>query len=124
MLQNDVDASAQRHIFHVAYYESLLTTRAVLLERSGYRVSSALGNDNAKALSRTVGPVDLAVIGFSAAHAVRAELLQWFKLRHPEIPVVVLQAHTSEKFPGADCVALSEDPEIWLGVVADCVKKG
>ena len=115
--------SERRHILHVAYYESLLSSRTLLLQRSGYTVSSALGNKNAIALAATADPFDLAVIGFSAGHEVRAELLHWFKLHRPEVPVVVLQAHTSEKFPEADCVPLSESPETWLAAIAGCIGK-
>ncbi len=42
----------QKRIFHIVYYESLLTTRNALLKQSGYAVSSALGNDKVPVLAQ------------------------------------------------------------------------
>ena len=83
-----------------------------------------MGNENAIALAETAASFDLAVIGFSSEQEARAELLHWFKLHRPELRVVVLQAHTSEKFPEADCVTLSENPETWLAAVAELYWQG
>ncbi len=117
-----LDAPERRHILHVAYYDSLLKTRTTMLERSGYRVSSALGNGNAKLLAGELSAtVDLVVIGFSASHQMRAEMLGWCKRHFSQVPVMVLQAHNAEQFPEADCIAMSEDPQTWLAAVADCV---
>ena len=115
---------ATRRILHIAYYENLLRTRAVMLQRSGYVVSSVLGNDEAKATAARLLPgFDLVVIGFSGAYSDRNAMLRWLKQQYPDVPVVVLQAHSSERFPDADCTTLSEDPEHWLRVVAECLER-
>jgi DNA-binding NtrC family response regulator len=110
------------HILQVAYDWGLLKTRAILLERSGYRVTSVFGNDNARrTTSETLSSVDLVLIGFSTAYALRTGIVRWFKEHLPTVPVVVLQFHSYEKFPEADAATLSEDPEVWLGAVRGCL---
>jgi DNA-binding NtrC family response regulator len=112
----------QHNIFQIAYYDSLLSTRALLLEQSGYAVSSALGNEQAKAAARSLPPaIDLVLIGFSGTYVQRAAMIHWIKKQHPELPVVALQAHASEKFAEADAVALAERPERWLAAVTACL---
>ena len=115
-------APATRRILQIAYYENLLRTRATMLQHAGYAVASVLGNDEAKATAARLLPgFDLVVIGFSGAYSDRNAMLRWLKQQYPGVPVVVLQAHSSERFPDADCSTLSEDPEHWLRVVADCL---
>ena len=111
------------HILHVAYYSSLLEVRTKMLESSGYQVTSVMGNDDAIALDRAgIAVIDLCVVGFSALHSVRSAMVAWFKAHYPKIPVIVLQFHNWEKFPEADMVTLSEDPNVWLAAVANTIK--
>ena len=111
------------HILQVAYDRGLLATRAILLERCGYLVTSVFGNDSAMGIGGDVlSTVDVVVIGFSTKPTVRAEVILWFKQNYPAIPVVALQVNAFEKFPKADCVTLSEDPLIWLSALARTVK--
>jgi DNA-binding NtrC family response regulator len=106
-------------ILQIGYYASLLSVRASLLESNGYTVTSVLGNATAMKLARrVVDSIDLVVIGSSSEYAVRMTMLSWLKQYYPEVPVVVLQSHSSEKFPAAEGVTLSEDPEVWLAAVA------
>lgn len=110
------------HILHVAYDRALLETRDLMLKSRGYAVTSALGNQQAMALSaEELARYDAVVIGFSSTHAVRSAAVQWFKAKSPELPVVILQVHDFEKFPQADCATPSEDPTVWLQAVAQCV---
>lgn len=113
----------QRRIFQVAYYESLLTTRAALLEQSGYAVSSALGNERATAAGeRLLANTDAVLVGFSGPYRERMAVLRWLKEQRPDVPVLVLQAHASEAFAEADGVALHDNPKIWLAALAGCIE--
>jgi hypothetical protein len=63
-------------ILQVAYYRGPLVTRARMLESAGHHVTSVLGNDEAFGLDAAViVAVDSIVIGFSAAHPVRAAMI-------------------------------------------------
>lgn len=110
------------HVLQIAYYESLLETRALLLQRAGYRVFSVLGNEQAiAATGRLLTNTDVVLIGFSGPYEQRTAMLQWLKEQHPEIPVVVLQSQAWEVFAEADCVVLPEHPETWLAAISACV---
>lgn len=93
-----------------------------MLKNDGYDVLSALGNDQAIALAN-MKTFDLIVLGFSAPHSVRSTMIRWLKQHSPQTPVVALLAHGAEKFPEADYQTLSEDPQVWLATVAECVNK-
>ncbi len=113
---------APRRILHISYYENLLRTRTQMLQRVGYEVASVLGNDEARAAALRLLPgFDLVVIGFSGSFTDRRAILHWLKQQYPQVPVIVLQAHSSERFPDADYTTLSEDPEVWLEAVAACL---
>ena len=111
------------HILQVAYYDTLQEVRAKMLEAAGYEVTSVLGNDKAMGLNRAViAATDLAMVGFSTPHSVRAAMVQWFKAHYPKIPVVALQFYGWEKFPEADVATSSEDPANWLAEIASMLK--
>jgi hypothetical protein len=66
-MRHDRDASISPtagSILQIAYDPVLLEIRQIMLEKSGYRVTSALGNDNGIALVKN-GQFDVVVIGFS-----------------------------------------------------------
>ncbi len=73
------------HILQVAYDRGLLATRALLLERCGYLVTSVFGNDSAMGIGGDVlSTVDVVVIGFSTKPTSRSNSLVQTKLsRHP-----------------------------------------
>src|SRR5437867_2222876 len=121
MTRKALVAGRAKNILQVAYFESLLELRAVMLEQSGYKVRSVLGNVKAMDLApEQMAGIDLIVVGFSGTHRVRAAMLRWFKQNYAKIPVVMLQANTSESFDEADAVTLSEDPKIWIAAVSRC----
>jgi len=111
------------HILQVAYYPNLLKTRALVLESAGYQVTSVLGNNEAMKLdASTIATFTLAVVGFSAPPSVRTSMVLWFKARYPKIPVVALLSSPWERFPEADAATLSEDPKVWMKMVAKALK--
>jgi CheY-like chemotaxis protein len=112
------------HILQVAYYPSLLRTRTLMLETAGYRVTSTLGNSEAMELDASeIAKIDLVVVGFSASHSIRTEMVRWFKANYPKIPVVALQADAWEQFPDADVKTMADDPKVWIAAVTTTVDK-
>lgn len=109
-------------ILQIAYDPALLQLRQMMLEKNGYYVVSELGNKDAIARARS-GSFDLILIGFSTSFQIRQEAIRLLKQTCPNVPIVVLQAHSYEKFPDADFATLSESPETWLAAVANCLKK-
>jgi DNA-binding NtrC family response regulator len=103
-------------VLQIGYYQTLLETRQVMLEHDGYRVTSALGNDQGMEVAGS-GDFDVIVVGFSAGHPERTTMVQWLKQHIPGIPVVALLAHRGEMFPDADGETFSEDPLDWLVTV-------
>jgi DNA-binding NtrC family response regulator len=112
--------SMSARVLQVAYYPSLLEARRLMLEHDGYAVVSALGNDQAMALAG-LDQFDVFVVGSSSDKPVRQKMVRWLKQNVPGTPVVVLLAHIGERFPEADRETLSEDPLVWLAVVAASV---
>jgi len=109
-------------VLQIGYYPMLLQTRHMMLEQDGYDVSSALGDEQARELAGSQN-FDAVVIGFSGTLAERQELLHWLKKNVQQTPVVMLQANSSERFPEADVVTLSEDPKVWLAAVRQATAK-
>jgi DNA-binding NtrC family response regulator len=109
-------------VLQVAYEADLLNLREKMLKDDGYRVVSALGNDQA-AKAATAERFDIVVVGFSERHSVRHQMVRWLRLHLPKTPIAVLLSHESEHFPDADCEALSEDPQAWLAAVRAAVKR-
>lgn len=109
-------------ILQIAYYPSLLETRRRMLEGDGYAVTSVLGNDQGMAVA-AAGRFDVIVVGFSAPHSMRTNMVRWLKQNISEVPVVVLLAHDHENFPDADHTTLSESPLSWLAAVRKACTK-
>ena len=106
------------HILQIAYYPMLQETRSKMLKTAGYQVTSVLGNESAMALpSAVLAAVNLVVVGFSSDHSIRSAMVHWLKARHPDIPVIALQAHDWEEFSEADAAMKIEDPKAWLAAV-------
>jgi CheY-like chemotaxis protein len=103
-------------VLQIAYYPTLLETRQELLQRDGYTVTSALGNEQGMALAG-MGVFDVIVVGFSTSHPERTAIVRWLKQHMPSVPVVALLANSGERFPEADFATLSEDPREWLAAV-------
>lgn len=94
-----------------------------MLREAGYRVTSVLGNDEARKLSdEVIASADLVVLGFSAPYSVRGSMVHWLKAHHTDVAVLVLQSNSWEKFPEADAVSLCEDPTVWLAAVASILR--
>ena len=91
-----------------------------MLKSAGYEVTSVLGNDNARALDPgVIASADLIVVGFCAAHSVRAEMVLWFKTQYPKLPVVACSPVAGRSSLTS---AFAENPTFWLAKVASILK--
>ena len=88
-----------------------------MMERNGWLVTSALGNDHCKAIA-TQSDFDVVVVGFSGKLEDRCEIIRWLKEHRPQFPIIALR-NRSEELPLADHAVSSEDPQVWLAVVRD-----
>lgn len=96
-------------ILQIAYDSALLQVRQMMLEQNGYKVVSELGNQDGIGRAR-FGEFDAIVIGFCATLRIRQEAVRLLRQICPDVPMVVLQAHSYERFPDADFATLTEDP--------------
>jgi hypothetical protein len=106
-----------RRVFHIAYDEMLLISRAELLEERGYEVTSVLGNNDAKrVLENGRGTYRIFLIGHAAPAEDRKEIVQWIKSRFPAAKVVALN-DPKIILAEADFNFVINGPEGWLGAV-------
>lgn len=105
-----------RHILSVSYDEPLLLTRGLLLEREGYKVTSAVGFNPALSQCQK-GGFDLFVLGHSIPQRDKLELIHCFR-KHSEAPVLSLQRTGEPVVDKADYHVLPEDPREFLATVA------
>jgi DNA-binding response OmpR family regulator len=79
-----------KHILSISYDPMVLFTRQLVLEREGYRVSSALGLEAAlEAATQTEAPFDLIVLGHSMPGKDKSGFIKSLR-NHSLAPVVFL----------------------------------
>ena len=107
---------AIKHILSVSYDENLLITRRLLLEKQGYRVTSALGFVEALARCQQDG-FDLFILGHSIPALDKERLVKTFRATC-DAPILTLQRHAEMEFQSGDYRALAADPTDFLKAVA------
>jgi len=110
-----------RHILSVSYDEQLLTTRRMLLEREGYKVTSALSRAEALAKCKQ-GAFDLLILGHSLPTADKQELIAVFR-RSSAAPILLLRRQGEPMVAAADYNVLPDSPEDLLKTVANIFTK-
>src|SRR5689334_1622698 len=104
---------SQNRILSVGCDQSLLGTRASLLEKAGYSVTSANGlQEGLNSLKR--GPNELVIICHCIGAADRDQLAKVVKLTQQSTAVLMLQTFSSEKSAWADAATSSAQPEEFL----------
>src|SRR5262245_28577552 len=103
-------------ILSVSYDEALLTTRALLLEREGYTVTSAHGFTAALAECRR-GQYDLLIIGHSIPHSDKIALMESFR-GTCSAPVLSLTRHGESTLDHAEYHAFPDEPQNFLDTIA------
>ncbi len=111
-----------KHILSVSYHEELLITRRMLLEREGYRVSSALGFTQAMARCKAE-KFDLFILGHSIPDPDKNELIKAFR-KVNGTPVLSLRRYGEIPAAKADHEIPVDDPAEFLRTVAKILGKG
>jgi len=103
-------------ILQVGYLETLLETRARMLELSGFRVVSVLGNAALFAMTDAeLKEVDLIILGHCTSLRTRTAAAKHLKARVPEKCIVALRSSAfGDDVPGAEFNVDCEKPEHWL----------
>lgn len=103
-----------KRILSVSYDVSLLATRGMLLEQSGYEVTSSVGFSKSIEHCKKSG-FDLFILGHSIPEADKLELIKTFRESCPA-PILSLERH-GDNFVACDFHASPDDPEKFLQVV-------
>jgi len=117
---HDVDPGTRsQQLFQVAYDEKLLFDRGRILRRSGYEVTSVLGNEAAKAVLVQWQQIDLFVIGHNAPEQVRLEMVYWLRAHYPGVRILALNPPGVERLEDLRYNATyNAPPDTWLPLVA------
>ena len=105
-----------KRILSVSYDEVLLLTRQMLLEKSSYEVTSALGFTKAVAYCQQPG-FDLFILGHSIPDDDKLQLIKTFRENCPA-PILSLERPGEERVP-SDFHASPDDPPRFVKVVDD-----
>jgi hypothetical protein len=118
---NTAQGSGKRTVFQIAYDEQLLVTRAALLRRQGYEVTSVIGNETAKVVLSRHEHYDVFILGHAAPHEDRKQMVAWLKRRYPKGIVVALNPPQIRQLAGADYNIIQNGSEQLLSTVASAV---
>src|SRR5262249_6977988 len=111
-----------KHILSVSYDGRLLSERRKLLERQGYRVTSALGFEEASAVCKG-GAFDLVILGHSIPYGDKKNLIESVRNSFAT-PVLSLWQHDGRVVDTADYLGFSDNPARLLNSVATILGRG
>ena len=100
-------------VLQVEFSSGILEDREAILRRSGCKVMSVLGSDEAKAFDPVAHNVGLVVIGHGAPREEREQLVSLFREKVPVITIFCLLRYTDEPFREADVNVPADDPALW-----------
>jgi hypothetical protein len=106
----------RKRIFQIAYREEHFLARADFLRCQGYTVTSAIGNEAAKALLPILPRVDLFIIGHAAPEQTRLDMVAWLRERYPRTSVLALNP-THERLGTLRFNAVHYPPQAWLSLI-------
>jgi hypothetical protein len=104
-------------IFQIAYDEILLITRAELLKKRGYEVSSVLGNEDARRVLSKGGDYRVFLVGHAAPQQERQEMARWIRNNFPQAKILALNYPEIGRLPEADFNFILNGPEEWLATI-------
>ena len=110
--------SKAKIIVHIAYDQTLMFTRATLLQRHGFEVISVMGNEVALDTLHPGAHYDLFLIGHAAPQEQRIEMAQWLKARYPGTTILAINPPDHPQLQGADFNVELNGPETWLAMVS------
>jgi DNA-binding response OmpR family regulator len=96
-----------KSVLCVSWNPSLASTRERLLAKAGYRVISALGEE--EAASRCRDEADLLVLGHSVPRDKKEEVIKCFR-QHSQAPILSLLRPGQDKLPEADFAVEAFNP--------------
>jgi DNA-binding response OmpR family regulator len=105
-----------KHILLISYDDRLLIARRALLEQEGYRVSPALGFQDAMRASED-GSFDLLILGHSIPCGDQEELIRVFRAAS-DAPILSLWTCKERLTDGINYLAFSDTPNKLLANVA------
>jgi len=97
----------------IEFSSGILEDREAILRRSGCRVLSLLGSDEAEAFDPVAHNVGLVVVGHGAPREEREQLVSLFREKIPGITIVCLLRYTDEPFREADFNVPADNPALW-----------
>src|SRR5260370_24741713 len=112
-----------KNILQIEFSPRILEDRTVILRRSGCRVISVLGCDEAQAFNPVTHNVGVVVIGHRAPRAERQQLVSLFREKSPHIIILCLLTYTDTPFGEADFNVPADNPADWERTViqaAEC----
>ncbi len=110
-------------ILQIEFSPGILEDRAAILRRSGCRVMSVLGCDEAQAFDPVAHSVGVVVIGHGALREERQQLVSLFRQKIPDITIVCLLRYADTPFQEADFNVPADNPAHWERIViqaAEC----
>jgi hypothetical protein len=106
----------RKRIFQVAYREDHLLARADMLRCRGYTVTSAIGNEAAKAILPMLPRVDLLIIGHAAPAQTRLNMVAWFRDHCSRTSILALNP-PNEQLGTLRWNAMHYPPQAWLPLI-------
>ena len=105
------------HILSISYDPSLLRTRQIMLERAGFKVTSALGFTEAQEHCQPDANFDLVLLGHTVPRKDKSALITLLKQRCNK-PMLSIRRHGYPPVPEADfSVDSHEGPEALIRAV-------
>ncbi len=112
-----------KRILSISYDESLLTTRHMILQEAGFRVTSVLGFLDAIGACEKE-PFDLIIVGHSIPGSDKKALLEKLKETCPQSPVLGLRRVGQPAMEGMDCtIEAEEGPATLIAMVQKAVEE-
>jgi hypothetical protein len=93
-------------------FSGILEGREAILRRSGCRVLSILGCDDAQAFDPVAHNVGVVSIGHSALRGERQELVSLFREKVPGITIICILRYSDKPFREADFNVPADDPAL------------
>ncbi len=109
-------------ILQIEFSPGLLEDRAAVLRRSGCRVMSVLGCDEAQAFDLVANDVGVVVIGHGAPREERQQLVSLFREKVPDIIIVCLLRYADTLFGEADLNVPADNPALWERTVVQAAE--
>ena len=109
-------------VLQIEFSPGILEDREVILRRSGCRVMSVMGSDEAQAFDPVAHDVGVVVIGQGAPREDRQRLVSFFREKVLAITIVCLLRYTDQSFREADFNVPADNPALWERTVVQAAR--